>query len=140
MAFPETCEGAISAMKESATQSLNSCNLADIFLTSALMLWTGGDDHGAIQLLISAVQFTIDGAAYAGYGYSPFDNEGPWAYYFTNCIEGGTITMADVINVMESASNDELKTFIGLVDAYRISLWNKPFESDFFASIARGFE
>ncbi|GAH29755.1 unnamed protein product, partial [marine sediment metagenome] len=29
--------------------------------------------------------------------------------------------------------------FVGLVDAYRQSIWNRPFNKDFFAALARGF-
>jgi len=50
------------------------------------------------------------------------------------------LTMADILSVMVSATSDELENFIGLVDAYRQSLWNKPFNAEFFAALARGFE
>lgn len=52
---------------------------------------------------------------------------------------GGTITMEDVINAMLVAENDELTTFIGLVDAYRQSIWNQPFDKEFFSSLGRNF-
>ena len=50
------------------------------------------------------------------------------------------ITMANIISAMFSASNEELRDFIGLTDAYRQSLWNKPFNREYWAAIARGFE
>jgi len=57
--------------------------------------------------------------------------------------QGGTpasITMSDILDVMVTATPNELQYFIGLVDAYRQSLWNKPFNQEFFAALARGFE
>jgi len=53
---------------------------------------------------------------------------------------GGEINMGMILTAMYEATNDELLNFIGLVDAYRQSLWNKPFNAEFFAAIARGFE
>jgi len=49
------------------------------------------------------------------------------------------LTMDDILSVMLSATDDEYKKFIGIVDAYRIGLWNKPFNSDFYAALGRGF-
>lgn len=139
MAFDESCEGALNVMKSSASLSLTFSNRCLNHMSDAWSHWWSNQDHLAIEDILNGLSDANAAAGYAGWGYDPFPYEGPWWWYFTNCIEGGTITMADVINVMESASNDELKTFIGLVDAYRISLWNKPFESEFFAAIARGF-
>ena len=49
------------------------------------------------------------------------------------------LTMADILSVMLSATDEEYAKFIGLVDAYRIGLWNKPFNSEFYAALGRGF-
>ena len=50
-----------------------------------------------------------------------------------------TLTMADLINVMLVATPYEVNYFVGLVDAYRQSIWNKPFNAEFFAALAQGF-
>ncbi|GAH32071.1 unnamed protein product, partial [marine sediment metagenome] len=30
--------------------------------------------------------------------------------------------------------------FIGLIDAYRQSVWNQPFNKEYYAALARGFQ
>ncbi|GAH62913.1 unnamed protein product [marine sediment metagenome] len=50
------------------------------------------------------------------------------------------LTMESLINVMLLADPSEVEYFIGIVDAYRQSVWNKPFNQEFFAALARGFE
>ncbi len=50
------------------------------------------------------------------------------------------ITMRMILDEMFTADNEELKQFIALVDAYRQSLWNKPFDVNYWAAVARGFE
>lgn len=52
---------------------------------------------------------------------------------------GVTVTMADILNCMLGAKFDELQKFIGIEDAYRVALWNAPFNADFYAALARGF-
>lgn len=55
-------------------------------------------------------------------------------------IEEPEITMDSILSVMVTATDTQLKNFIGLVDAYRQSLWNKDFDAEYFAALARGFE
>jgi len=52
---------------------------------------------------------------------------------------GAEITFDAVINVMLTANPDQIKYFVGLLDAYRQSIWNKPYNQEFFAALARGF-
>jgi hypothetical protein len=59
-------------------------------------------------------------------------------YMLSNCI-GGVVDMDAIINAMLVAKFDQLQSFIGLVDAYRVALWNAPFNADFYAALARGF-
>lgn len=58
----------------------------------------------------------------------------------SNWPEPSAVTMASILSAMYEATNTELLHFVGLVDAYRQSLWNKPFNQEFWAAIARGFE
>jgi hypothetical protein len=60
-------------------------------------------------------------------------------YLFQNCL-GGEFDMDILLSAMITATPEQLKKFIGLVDAYRQSLWNQEFDSEFFAALARGFE
>ena len=49
------------------------------------------------------------------------------------------ITMSDIIYAMLTAKPDEIMYFVGLCDAYRQSIWNDPYNQEFFAALARGF-
>jgi len=74
----------------------------------------------------------------------PYANEFGIHYFLDNYTGGAAeeyeLTMGKLISAMYTASNDEYKSFIGLVDAYRVALWNQPFDVEFYAAIARGFE
>lgn len=65
------------------------------------------------------------------------------SFYWLGQEAGGgasyVLTMDDILSVMLSATDEEYAKFIGLVDAYRIGLWNKPFNSEFYAALGRGF-
>ena len=50
------------------------------------------------------------------------------------------LTMADIIYAMLTADAGQIEHFIGISDAYKQFMWNKPFNKEFFAAIARGFE
>jgi len=53
---------------------------------------------------------------------------------------GGDVDMDAILTAMTTANFDQLQHFIGLVDAYRVALWNAPFNADFYAALARGFQ
>ncbi len=72
-------------------------------------------------------------------GWDPYTYEGPIWWYLENCVSGYDLTMDDMISVMLAATEEEYSYFIGVIDAYRVGLWNKPFESEFYAALARGF-
>lgn len=51
----------------------------------------------------------------------------------------GVVTMDAILSCMITATFSQLQTFVGLVDAYRVALWNEPFNSEYYAALARGF-
>jgi len=53
--------------------------------------------------------------------------------------DGDGIDMDAILAAMVAADPDEVTYFIGLEDAYRTALWDKPFNADFYAALARGF-
>ena len=53
---------------------------------------------------------------------------------------GAEVTMDAILSAMLGANFEQLQYFIGLVDAYRVALWNAPFNADFYAALARGFQ
>lgn len=60
-------------------------------------------------------------------------------YMFLNCT-GGDVDMDMILTAMLSAKFAQLEKFIGLIDAYRLAIWNAPFNAEFYASLARGFQ
>ena len=53
---------------------------------------------------------------------------------------GAEVTMDTILSAMVGANFEQLQYFIGLVDAYRVALWNAPFNAEFYAALARGFQ
>lgn len=51
-----------------------------------------------------------------------------------------TTDMAGMILAMYEAEPDEINSFIGLTEAFKMYLWNRPFYAENWAEIARGFE
>lgn len=70
------------------------------------------------------------------YSYQPY----LWTWVDNNWTTGGEVTMDAIIEAMLKSSFNELQSFIGIVDAYRVALWNAPFNADFYAALARGFQ
>ena len=50
------------------------------------------------------------------------------------------LTMADIISTMLTADSEEVRWMVGLIDAYRQSIWKQPFNREFYAGLAKGFE
>jgi len=117
--------------------------------TAALNHWYASEDHDAISHLIAAVEKNNQAIEYVlsqgFYGWSgdthallnalnrdkacPFITEAP----------PSEVTMDNILSAMITAAFDELQTFVGLVDAYRVALWNEPFNAEYYAALARGF-
>lgn len=105
--------------------------------------WGVGNDTVAIGHLIDAgrtmgflCQFMFDFVATAA-DQSVFMECFYWA---GQSGEAAEFNMDILLSTMVGASHNQLENFIGLVDAYRQSLWNKPFNVELFAALARGFE
>lgn len=61
-------------------------------------------------------------------------------YWGNKDVAAADVTMGAMTSAMITATDDEYKYFIGLIDAFRVGLWNKPFNAEYFAALARGFE
>jgi len=58
-----------------------------------------------------------------------------------NELEAGVdVTMPAILSAMVGAEYEELQQFIGIVDAYRVALWNEWFNIEYYAALARGFK
>lgn len=60
--------------------------------------------------------------------------------YLTNCVGGGGVTMDDMLNAMLTATFEQLTDFMGITEAYRVAVWDAPFNEEFYAALARGFK
>lgn len=105
-----------------------------------------GNDHAALGSLLTACSYAWQALNFI-IGYTGTT----WPYYaianvlirgFEQTYEFTTqlpLCMAQLINAMLPAKFDELQYFIGIEDAYRMALWNAPFNANFYAALARGF-
>lgn len=95
-------------------------------------------DHEAIFDIIEALQdciWSFNWMSNYNSDYSP-----PWVvpYYFQE-YAGGVVDMDAILNAMLVAEPDEVMKFIGIVDAFKQSIWNQPFNQEMYAALARGF-
>ena len=131
-----TCSEALAKIKSEAIQIVSYYNKHLNHMSDAWTHWGVGDDHEAIQDILYAISDVAVAASSFG-GWSPYDWEGCIHYYLDNCI--GAVDMAAILAAMLEAEPDEVEYFVGLVDAYRQSIWNRPFNKQFYAALARGF-
>lgn len=110
----------------------------------ASMTYDGGDDHAALGYLIDSVFHIGEYMPYA------LTHRGgtPRGFYLADALRAlweydnepaGELTMDAILNTMLVADPDEVMRFVGLVDAYRQSIWNQPFNQEMYAALARGF-
>ncbi len=98
--------------------------------------------NGGIYLGLAAINIqTFLGRAYGS-------NNSVWAFTIDALElisanwpeETVAVDMDSILSAMVTAEPDQVQYFVGLVDAYRQSIWDRPFNKEFFASLARGFE
>lgn len=92
--------------------------------------------QAAAVFLDYAVLHLYNGSSFADALYSALN------WIDTNWPEGngGEVTMDSIIYAMLRANPDEVDYFVGLVDAFRISIWDKPFNQEFYRALAEGFK
>lgn len=118
-------------------------------ITNARNHWIAAQDHEAIDDLIDAVYDNNQACeailAQGFYGWpgtrhaltDALDRDKACPF-ITEC-EPDELTMDAILSVMITADFEDLQKFVGIVDAYRVALWNEPFNVDFYAALARGF-
>ncbi len=52
---------------------------------------------------------------------------------------GASITMGDILTAMLGATFAELTSFMGITQAYKVAVWDAPFNEEYYAALARGF-
>lgn len=104
--------------------------------------WQAGDDHACLWDLMVQVSYIMG-----------YDNS-IWTYSYNNVYrsvaaesiywaaqqgEAAEVDMAAILAAMLAATQPELTSFVGIADAYRQSIWNQPFNQEYYAALARGF-
>jgi len=92
----------------------------------------------AVLSLVSCLNFSL-GLNKSSWNYSYMYKAIYLAWLECNAPPGGDVDMDAILSAMITATDDEYKKFIGIVDAYRIGLWNKPFNAEYYAALGRGF-
>lgn len=140
MIFPHNCFGSLFAIYAWTAEGWQLCADVEDVNVEAYLHWFAHDDHDAIEDIIRAISLLWKGAQYSYFAYDPFWPAGALYYYLNNCIEVPAIDMDTLLSTMLTASPEQTMSFVGLVDAYRQSVWNRPFNQEYFAALARGFE
>lgn len=139
----------IAGLHDSHDHGQTHLSTARYWLGRADSHWWRNEDHDAIWDIMTAIMENnqaIEAALYQGFfGYNGSTNAIPTALDtdmacpFITEAPPAEFTMDDILTAMISADAAQLMTFIGVVDAYRVSLWNEPFNAEFYAALARGF-
>ncbi len=140
MAYPYSCAGALNLITNYTANYAIWKFFADGFTLNANTYWLANEDHTAIGQIINALDSINNCTYFNSYSEAPFNTYNALYYYMVNCTGADEFDMDSLLSAMVTASPDQLQYFIGLVDAYRQSLWNKPFNKEYFAALARGFE
>lgn len=63
-------------------------------------------------------------------------------YINNNAFNGGNgeVTMPAILSAMLEATFAELTSFMGITQAYKVAVWDAPFNEEYYAALARGFK
>ena len=53
---------------------------------------------------------------------------------------GGDVDMAAILTAMLAATPEEITQFMGITQAYKVAVWDAPYNEEFYAALARGFK
>lgn len=137
MAYPETCAGALLAIKRMCTSGSSYSEKASVHALDAKAHWLAGQDHLAIEDLISACLDLHESTAWLAFNYDPFAYEGAIHWYLTHCIEAPPLTMSAILDAMLNAEPHQPLLFIAYLEAYKASVWNATFDERFFADLVK---
>lgn len=57
-----------------------------------------------------------------------------------NWPSGSSVDMDSILSAMTTASFEQLTSFMGLTQAYKVAVWDAPFFEEYYAALARGFK
>lgn len=113
---------------------------AGVHENDATAHWNLAQDHAAIEDLLFCVIDLKAAITRLTYKYAPWHPDLPIPHFLEyHTTESAAFDMESIINAMLTADPDQTLYFVGLVDAYRQSVWTRPYNKEFFAALARGF-
>ena len=59
---------------------------------------------------------------------------------YLNAGIGVTVDMPSILSAMMAATPEEIVQFMGITQAYKVAVWDAPFNEEFYAALARGFK
>ncbi len=129
------------ALKEYYGFALSYADQAGDWRSQAKTHWDVNEDHEAIYDIICAIdKLEVCVGNLTGRYESFYPEYGILHFLETHTAENGAVDMDSILTAMITADFDQLQKFVGLVDAYRVAVWNAPFNADFYAALARGFQ
>jgi len=119
--------------------------LAGSSYTHIIPLNFNAGEQSSMMYVKECLSYIMD-AIYALLSY--YSGEGVFNYNCYNALKagsdytngGGAVNMDSILSAMITATFEQLQKFIGIEDAYRVALWNAPFNAEFYAALARGFQ
>ena len=99
------------------------------------------NDHAAILHLINALYSSSTSIKFVLAKFVPFSPDYTLTYILKTYMGGGGgATMDDILNEMLSATFEQLTKFMGITQAYKVAVWDAPFNEEYYAALARGFK
>ncbi len=59
--------------------------------------------------------------------------------YIDDNLSGG-VDMASILTAMLAATPEEITQFMGITQAFKVAVWDAPFNEEYYAALARGFK
>lgn len=60
--------------------------------------------------------------------------------YLNENVGGGEVTMSSILTALMTATHEQIVEFMGITQAYKVAVWDTPFNEEFYAALARGFK
>ncbi len=60
--------------------------------------------------------------------------------YIDENLGGGGVDMASILTAMLAATPEEITQFMGITQAFKVAVWDAPFNEEYYAALARGFK
>ena len=136
----------VEALDDDWSDALDYFQIAQGYRVDAYTHYVANEDHEAIFDICIALNWYEKGMYKMACGYSSYvpPPDLPeilrlcWEYEYTEMPEFD-LTMTKIISAMILSIPAEIEFYIGLNDAFRQSLWDKPFNQSFFAELARAY-